>query len=1330
MAALKPDSDGGHDLGTSSLRWGTLHVQDLNIPAGQSDTTFGSNVVVTGNLTVNGTTTTISTSNLNVEDAILHLQAELGDGVANATDMGFIMERGSTGDNAAIIWDESSDTFLLGTTAETGADTDVTVAVGSVQVGKLEIDSSAAHIDVLGGTLTATNDAAIEIASGGTSDIVLDSAGDVVIDGVSAKLEFGSAASGEHITGDGTDLTIASGEKINLTATTDVHIPANVGLVFDANASEKIESNDTDLTITSGADINLTATADVNVPSGVGLTFGDDGEKIEGDGADLTISSSNKLNLTATTDVHVPANVGLVFGDGEKIEGDDTDLTVTSGGKINLTATSDVVIPSGVGLVLDGTGAEKIESDGTDISISVGAGGDINIPSAIGLTFGDDGEKIEGDGTDLTIASGAKLNLNATSDVHLPANVGLVFDANASEKIESNDTDLTITSGADINLTATADVNLPANVGLTFGDDGEKIEGDGDDLTISSSGVLNLSTSDVKLTSSGAKLTIGNAQEADTMLLFDGNINNFHVSLEDFSDSLVIGSGSTAGTNANLTLDASNNVTVGNNLTITGTSIDVDAASALTIGSSVGANNLTLGAGSSTVVVPGNLTVNGATTTVSTTNLDVEDAIIMLQAELSGAANATDMGFIMERGTSGNNAAIIWDEDNTKFLLGTTAETGADSDVTVAVGPVQVGKLEIDGAANHIDIVSSNLKLTAAADIDLGAASNVNIASGIGLTFGDDGEKISGDGTDLTIASGAKINLTATSDVHVPANVGLVFGDGEKIEGDDTDLTVTSGGKINLTATSDVHVPANVGLVFGDGEKIEGDDTDLTVTSGGKINLTATTDVVIPAGVGLVLDGTGAEKIESDGTDITFSVGVGGDINIPEEIGLTFGNDGEKIEGDGTDLTISGNNINLTAVADVVIPANVGVLFGTGEKIEGDNTNLTLTSGADINLTAASAVVVPSGVPLEFVTDSGESISGDGTDLTIASGAKINLTATSDIHVPANVGLVFGDGEKIEGDNTDLTLTSGGDIVLDVTGEQVILKDGSANVGHFDLSGDNLTIKSLVSDKDIVFQGNDGGAGITALTLDMSAAGAASFNDNVTVGGSLLIPDGGAIGSASDADALQISAGGQVHLTGTTAGTTATNGILRVDGGTSIAGESFFGGVVNYDGANADIKLKNGGAPNLTLSSATGNITSKGQLNLSDANEDHTISGTLTVSKAVSADANLTIGGKVILGSPTELTISSGAITVTKSYHKVDTEGNASTDGLGVINGGVAGMTLILQAQDSGRTVIMSTGGNIKLAGDASFNLDHEDDTIQLIYDGNNWCEISRSDNS
>lgn len=38
----------------------------------------------------------------------------------------------------------------------------------------------------------------------------------------------------------------------------------------------------------------------------------------------------------------------------------------------------------------------------------------------------------------------------------------------------------------------------------------------------------------------------------------------------------------------------------------------------------------------------------------------------------------------------------------------------------------------------------------------------------------------------------------------------------------------------------------------------------------------------------------------------------------------------------------------------------------------------------------------------------------------------------------------------------------------------------------------------MVSDKDMKFNGNDGGSEITALTLDMSEAGAATFNNNVT----------------------------------------------------------------------------------------------------------------------------------------------------------------------------------------------------------------------------------------
>ena len=302
--------------------------------------------------------------------------------------------------------------------------------------------------------------------------------------------------------------------------------------------------------------------------------------------------------------------------------------------------------------------------------------------------------------------------------------------------------------------------------------------------------------------------------------------------------------------------------------------------------------------------------------------------------------------------------------------------------------------------------------------------------------------------------------------------------------------TITNTGAINLTAGTDVVIPANVGVTFGTGEKIEGDNTDLTITSGAKLNLTATTDVILPPNVGLIFDTAGAEKIESDGTDLSISVGANGDINIPADIGLTFGNDGEKIEGDGTDLTISGNNINLTATADVVVPADVGITFGTGEKIEGDNTDLTVTSGGAINLTATTDVVVPANVGVTFGT--GEKIEGDNTDLTVTSGAKINLTATSDVHVPANVGIVFdaNASEKIESNDTDLTINSGAKINLTATSDVhlpnnigLVLGDSGEKIEG---DGTDLTIASS-------------GA------LNINNTGTATFSGNVIISGDLTV---------------------------------------------------------------------------------------------------------------------------------------------------------------------------------------------------------------------------------
>ena len=82
----------------------------VTIGHGTSEVTVADNLTVTGDLTVSGTTTTVSSTVTTVADPLMELNTGAG---SNANDLGFVFERGSTGDNAALIWDESADVFAV-----------------------------------------------------------------------------------------------------------------------------------------------------------------------------------------------------------------------------------------------------------------------------------------------------------------------------------------------------------------------------------------------------------------------------------------------------------------------------------------------------------------------------------------------------------------------------------------------------------------------------------------------------------------------------------------------------------------------------------------------------------------------------------------------------------------------------------------------------------------------------------------------------------------------------------------------------------------------------------------------------------------------------------------------------------------------------------------------------------------------------------------------------------------------------------------------------------------------------------------------------------------
>jgi len=100
---------------------------------------------------------------------------------------------------------------------------------------------------------------------------------------------------------------------------------------------------------------------------------------------------------------------------------------------------------------------------------------------------------------------------------------------------------------------------------------------------------------------------------------------------------------------------------------------------------------------SGNVIVTGDLNVNGSTTTVNTTNTTVSDNIMELNSGISSSSN--DIGFIFERGTTGNNAAILWDESADKFTMGLTTATAGDKSGGITLSGVSTLVANLEGTA-------------------------------------------------------------------------------------------------------------------------------------------------------------------------------------------------------------------------------------------------------------------------------------------------------------------------------------------------------------------------------------------------------------------------------------------------------------------------------------------------------------------------------------------------------------------------------------------------------------------------------------------------------
>ena len=121
-----------------------------------------------------------------------------------------------------------------------------------------------------------------------------------------------------------------------------------------------------------------------------------------------------------------------------------------------------------------------------------------------------------------------------------------------------------------------------------------------------------------------------------------------------------------------------------------GGNLDMNGNSIITTG---GADiNLTPDTGGR-VVIATDLIVQGSATTLEVNNVEVEDPIMLLNKHaVRPANNTTDAGLIVQRGSSENNAAWIWEEGTDRWVAATTTSTASDTNITVtANADIQAG---------------------------------------------------------------------------------------------------------------------------------------------------------------------------------------------------------------------------------------------------------------------------------------------------------------------------------------------------------------------------------------------------------------------------------------------------------------------------------------------------------------------------------------------------------------------------------------------------------------------------------------------------------------
>ena len=213
--------------------------------------------------------------------------------------------------------------------------------------------------------------------------------------------------------------------------------------------------------------------------------------------------------------------------------------------------------------------------------------------------------------------------------------------------------------------------------------------------TVGTNGIITLDDDSV---------TIGDGATADTKVVFDGNAKDFYIGLDDSADKLVIGDGSAVGTNSILTM-TDDAVTIGDGAEVDTKIVFDGHAQDYYIGLDDSADDLVIGLGS----------------TVGTT-----PAISIDENQLTTFGKAAIGATLTDTSNSGNVTLNFQTYQN--FILTLTGNVTLDNPTTETVGQTGVFVLIQDGTGSRTLSLGTDYETAGGAGITLStAASAVDI---------------------------------------------------------------------------------------------------------------------------------------------------------------------------------------------------------------------------------------------------------------------------------------------------------------------------------------------------------------------------------------------------------------------------------------------------------------------------------------------------------------------------------------------------------------------------------------------------------------------------